>query len=102
LSLSGSPASAISSEENGPSRVAALGVRALRDFATPTNGDVVLGKGAIVEEDVCFMGVAGASCGATIAWLGYVATDVFFPILSMAGSTKGCRACVGVSAVSVA
>lgn len=60
-SLSCSSASAMSNDENGPSKVAALGFLTLRCLAAPPNGDVFLGKGVVPIAGVGFIGVAGAS-----------------------------------------
>jgi hypothetical protein len=87
VSLSASSASAISREEKGPSRVAALGFLMGRCFPLPTKG-AVLGKVAALLAAKGLMGVAGASCGgAATAGFEEGATVVrFFPMLRMAGS----------------
>jgi hypothetical protein len=61
VSLSASSASAISKDENGPSNVAALGFRTLRDFAAPTYEGAFLCKLAAWATEAGFTGVAGAS-----------------------------------------
>jgi hypothetical protein len=92
-SLSCSSASAMSSDEKGPSRVAALGFLTLRCFPAPTYGEVFLGKGAVLAAGIGFIGVAGASWGGPDGGCaGVGAAEVRLPILRMAGSTKGCGA----------
>jgi L-serine deaminase len=80
----------MSSDENGPSRVAALGFRTFVFFAWPTNGDVFFGKAAALAAAMGLMGVAGASCGgAATAELNEGTVEVRFPMLRIAGSTNG-------------
>lgn len=90
ISLSGSPASAISNDENGPSRVAALGFRIFRSFTTPTNGELVTGKGVVEAAVSGFIGVAGASCGGAVTvWFEEGAAGARLPTLRIAGSANG-------------
>lgn len=63
-SVSGSSASAMSNEENGPSRVAALGFLTFGFLAAPTKGDVFADSDATAADEIGLIGVAGASCGA--------------------------------------
>lgn len=60
VSLSASSASAISSDENGPAKVAVFFLTLPR-FDFPTNGDKVLFTGAAEVVFKGLMGVAGAS-----------------------------------------
>lgn len=99
-SLSGSSASAMSSEEKGPSRVAALGFRTFCFLAAPINGDLFVGRGAVLPAITGLIGVAGASWGTeALGWLKGGATDARFPTLRIAGSAKGCAVCLGVATV---
>jgi hypothetical protein len=101
-SLPSSPASAMSTAENGFSRVAALGFRMFRSLAWPTKGDVCFGRGALLAAPG-FIGVAGASCGIGAAdFVVEEATGCRFPMLRMAGSANGCVAGAGLVAAGAA
>jgi hypothetical protein len=93
-SLASSQASVISNAENGFSNVAALGLRTLRSLAWRTEADPFFEIGALSTPG--FMGVAGASWGIEAdACVADGAAGGRFPMLSMAGSTKGCVARAG-------
>src|SRR5690242_13242507 len=90
VSLSASSASAMSREENGPARVAALCFLTLPRFACPVKGDEVLAGGTAEAAATGLMGVAGASCGSAVTErLEGGACGARLPILRMAGSTNG-------------
>jgi hypothetical protein len=82
----------MSSDEKGPSKVAALGFRVFR-LDTPLNGELAVGTGAAGAVVIGFIGVAGASKGGPAgAWERAGAAELRFPMLKMAGSTNGSRA----------